>query len=695
MAKRGVVALVVAGWVCAVVTGQEKLPRPTGPWQELAKKCGVDDQAIARLGRDRVVVTDQAFKQVFSPYVSSSIPVFITSDSILNGFHVLFEETLTRLEAAHATRLKRVVAALRKKLSQVSEKMTGDRALIAAARKRAGIVVAVAEALLGETPSDLPPDMASIVREEVERVKAAKDKTLPAWLGPPEPDFLTIDYGRFKPRGFYTRSETLQRYFRAVAWLQAIPFRIRHDGEMLAALMLGCALDQVCWEPEFQRPEKPVNPRDCLGPEGREELDDQVSRLFEVFHEIIGLGDDWDLYQAGFFATSISKVAVAPASLAAWRKRMLDRAEESGFAPLINDQVRYPARDDQLVNRIGFRVLAARRTPGGLLFARTTERRDQLLRDRRMPTGLEMGALLGSGYAMTQLDRVPRVQAIIREMASLREGSSLLADYLRCLEALLDEPEPDAPAFLRGQAWQVKQLNTALGGWAQMRHAFVLQSKQAFSCLGLGAAPVGFVEPEPEFFSRLSRLARRARTLFDNAGALEPASQGNESWFGRKPEFVASLFRALWKELETFCQRLEVLAHKQLRGVPFSPAEEEFLLQYGLRLSRLSFYFADAHHLPRDDAPRVADVHADPESGRVLLVGIARPRALYVLYPWQGRDVLCLGAVLPYYELASPTRLTDAEWKSRLDGPDRPASPTWLSPLVGPGGLGKPVVKEH
>jgi hypothetical protein len=54
----------------------------------------------------------------------------------------------------------------------------------------------------------------------------------PAWLGPPDAGFSQIDYTRFKPRGFYTQSETLQRYFRAVAWLQAIPFRVEKDEEL-------------------------------------------------------------------------------------------------------------------------------------------------------------------------------------------------------------------------------------------------------------------------------------------------------------------------------------------------------------------------------------------------------------------------------------------------------------------------------
>lgn len=69
---------------------------------------------------------------------------------------------------------------------------------------------------------------------------------------------------------------------------------------------------------------------------------------------------------------------------------------------------------------------------------------------------------------------------------------------------------------------------------------------------------------------------------------------------------------------------------------------------------------------------------------------IARPRKLYVLYPWQGKPVLCLGVVMPYYEFVDKSRLTDASWKTRLDSKDRPPIPKWVSPIVSGGNLAKP-----
>ena len=62
-------------------------------------------------------------------------------------------------------------------------------------------------------------------------------------------------------------------------------------------------------------------------------------------------------------------------------------------------------------------------------------------------------------------------------------------------------------------------------------------------------------------------------------------------------------------------------------------------------------------------------VYQDPNVDRQLAVGIGRARALYVLYPWKGKPILCRGAVMSYYEYPSNRRLTDLEWKGVLDSP--------------------------
>jgi len=662
------VGAIVSPQMCApALTAQEEPHAQSEPWRMQASRVGLNEAAVERLARDRVLVTPERFKQVFTPYVDSRVSVFITSDSLLNTFHVLFEESFLQLETIQASRLKSVLAALRETLAGVDVKLTGDKALIAAAKRRATILIAVARALLGDVPEGLSDEAAKIVRAEAERITAAKGIGKPAWLGKPDPGFRAIDYGRFKVRGFYTRTPSLQRYFRAVAWLQAIPLRVHDDEELLTALMLGSAAGRLLWT-------------------GNRDADDHLEALLETYNGIVGTGDDWDLGAANALASAygncILELEVGPESMAKERARALELAHGKGVGPLIDDQIRWPLPRNPAVDRVGYRVLSAHRTPDGLLFQRTTDPRDPKLLGRTLPTGLEIGALLGSGVARAELAGSPRVLAIIDETGSLLEGHSLLVDYLRCLQALVDAPEPDAPAFLSAEPWQVKQLNTALAGWAQMRHTFVLQAKQSFTAFCGDRLQVGFVEPEPEFFGRFARFVTRTKARLLKAGAIgvfatETSDPEGHTGF----EWRIDLGRT-WDVLRDLCLRLEILAHKQLREVPFNEDERDFILGYGRRIAHLQFHFSNSYKLPRDDAPRIADVHSDPVGGESLLVGVTRPRALWVLYPWRGQDVLCRGAVMPYRECRNAIRLADPEWMQRLDSGEPPAAPAWFAPLV-------------
>src|SRR5262249_48881483 len=94
-----------------------------------------------------------------------------------------------------------------------------------------------------------------------------------------------------------------------------------------------------------------------------------------------------------------------------------------------------------------------------------------------------------------------------------------------------------------------------------------------------------------------------------------------------------------WEKLAGACRRLEVLAHKQLRRVRFSAEDNEFFTGYGATLAGIMLYGGNSYLTPRDDAPRVVDVYSNPGEGKHLLVGITRPRALWLLYPVGGVDV--------------------------------------------------------
>jgi hypothetical protein len=749
---------ITVGFQAAVVAQEpeKKLPDPAHgyQWKEAAQKTGeLGAKEIEQLARDKILVTNRAYKQVFTPYLADDLPLFLTSDSLLNGFHVLYEESIYRLEQANARKLGRILKFIWQNLQTADKAFTGKPKLVAAANARAKLTIATAMQLLGEQPIPLEPSVAALVKEEVQRVESARGRQKPKWLGPPDPGFIALDYTRYRPRGFYTRTPALQRYFRAASWLQSIPFRVSKDEELVTILMLGNCVSY-----------------DRLREASLREQD--LREFFGAFEIFVGPGDDWNLMAAAHLAQGEIRLDEA---LAREREYLLQQATGEGKGPQINDQLAFAPDDPTQAAEVSFRIIPAYRTPDAVLFQRTTDLRKF---QRDFPNGLEVCATLGSSYARSRLAGCENGKLLVQidRCKALFSAGSLYCNYLRCLDALLAAPEPGAPAFMSNEAWQIKSCQTALSGWAQLRHTWALQAKQSVMYASIDEEiPSGFVEPSPEFFARLAKLVEDTEAALKRTGALtidprdtaadlrdgiallekldasrkkagkERAASFNklsvqeemllrricallramnkedelgEKDFGKAigklrkladdlerdptPEELALAKRLCawdvnldeqWHTLGMLCRRLESLAHKQLRGVAFSDEENRFIRTYGEELAAVMLYGGNSYCTPNDDAPRVVDVFSNPNVGGHLEVGIARPQALYILYPIKGGEVLCRGAVMPYYEFVHDARLTDVEWKSLLDSDKRPKSPDWITPIIASGG--PPTVKPE
>jgi hypothetical protein len=730
-----VVAAVVSLGVAGTANGQAGKTKPATPytWEKVARAEKLSNKEIAVLRKRRFVITSEEWKQSFQPYVGSRVPVFITTDSLLNGFHVLFEESVYRMEQAHARKLPLILAAVELNLPTAAKQFPGNPRLVEKAEKRVQRFLGTAWNLLNPQALPKDPTLRTLIQEEVQRITAAQGTHKPAWLGPPDPDFVALDYSRFRPRGFYTKTVALQRYFRAVSWLQAVPFRLDRDEELVAFLLMNRALRKPDGERDWER-----------------------EKFWSAFREFLGTPDDWDLPSASRLPKDLTS-----GELATIRKEYQASAQREGAAQ-INDLLRFPPTSPGGKWEIAFRFLSTYRVPDSVLFQRTM---DPKFAQRDLPDGLEVCAALGSPFARTQLARDNA--AVLKEIDQLRfwfheprfhdysaQQTGLYGKYLHCLNVLAERTEPDAPAFLKADAWKIKTCQTVLGSWAQMRHTWALQAKQGVKYMCSTSCRAGYVEPVPEFYSRFAKLVEGTESALRQAGAFrEPdanesiaemkeglriiakarkAKEGIAALTAEEKSLLAQFDPRLndafesgaekidvekdladvnsllqegliigprdaaliglmdlqqsiapkWATLANVCHRLENLAHKQLRQVPFSDEENSFLQEYGKELAYIMLYGGNSYFTPRNDSPRIVDVFANPVKRKYLLVGTARPRTIWVLYPFQGKDVLCRGTVLPYLEFAHSERLTDAEWRHRLTTPQRPAPPVWLQPLL-------------
>ena len=731
-------AQVVAGVAQTGDPAQRKPPLEMAgyDWQADARASKLTDAQIATLRTQGFVVTGQTCRQSFFPYLNGE-QLFVTSDCIANTYSVLLEDSVRLLEITNARRLNTFLVEAWKELPAIEQRFTGDPALLAAAYERASIMLGVALELSTGEKVDAPPALQATIDDEAQRVIAATVTGKPAWLGAPDTGFEAIDYTRFKPRGLYVGRPALERYFRATAWLQAIPFRMSKDEEFAAWLMMYEGLDDFDNKPLY-------NAEHEIYSEMR--MPDSMETALEL---LVGEPDDIELFSSGHEGVGDD----------GWNARFLEElrqkwtqdgpgnADENGRMSQINDQIAVASKDHKPERTL--RILSAHRLPDAAMFNDTEQFRGGF------PSGREVAAALGSptARAFSAAGDAKLLAQIDKDKGEFAEGT-LYNDYLNALATLFEPVDVSAPDLFRTPAWQEKSLQTFLGGWAQDRHAWLLQAKQNVIMLGMGeTVPSGFVEPVPDFFNRMAQLSLKSLQIFQEAGAydhgfdefvqnyrdvagalrrlgaaqkvnpkamptgadaeilssnegawyslaapgkpvpppeqaadmleqkaaeLEKQGPGNNPELKMEMEYAGNEAERKWQDLASLSLRLEELANKQLHHRPLSDDDNLFYLNFGKTLASFMGYdnneFEDVH----DDAPRIADIYSDPQTGQKMEVGIGRPLVMYLLYPYGGKSILTHGAVLPYYEFSSADRLTDQSWADLLTTPAAPAPPEWL-----------------
>lgn len=464
----------------------------------------------SRLQSDKVLITRQEVNQCFTAYLSDSYPRFVTSDAVLNAYHVLFEETLRNQEELQARHLRSLCKDLWLLLNTVDRMYKGDQTQIIHAKERAQFVIGVAVHLFGDDLGDCHAEMKQKIISTVAEIKKAEGRGKPSFLGPPEPDFIALDYTLFRPHGFYLGNERLSNYFQATRWFQTVPFRLSRDEEWLAWHMLQRLFESPSpWLGEKKDPKfLPIG----LTFPVHQELE-HSRRQREIFAQSFGLlTSNPDLTKDAFSINEEAPIVIEEAFFHNQRSQSANL--ESKSLDKGNDRIKstlYSAKN------IEARAFSAFNLPEdeGLTFIGQT-------RYKSASKGMAFNAWLGVPLAEKIIGKdlvaglvpyKPQIGADDEELKTLpwwrrlNFGSSkvLLIQYA-ALRHLAETP-PQAPNFMKGKVWQKKTLQTIASSWAQTRHAWVLQAKPEVHVIGAAPLESGFVEPVPEFFRRMAQVA--------------------------------------------------------------------------------------------------------------------------------------------------------------------------------------------
>lgn len=300
------------------------------------------------------------------------------------------------------------------------------------------------------------------------------------------------------------------------------------------------------------------------------------------------------------------------------------------------------------------------------------------------PRGLDLMALLGSERAKEILessgdtqysDYEKKFTELKKEVDSFSKrnwSKNLYLNWLYVLKSLWDEFGYGYPTFMQTEAWQDKELNTALASWTELRHDTLLYVKQSYTMAEMGGIfepppVVGYVEPVPEFYARLLSLTKMT-------------NQGFKSLIPQQ-ELEKLMIEAGLDRFTEILSKLLDISKKELENISLNDNEYNFIENFGSISEGLIGTVSGGEVDPEVlKTVLVADVHTDGNIEKVLEEGVGYIKTAVIAYKLpEGHILIGIGPTFSYYEFKQPmeNRLTDEEWREILDS-NPPPEPEWV-----------------
>ncbi|MFN8622232.1 MAG: DUF3160 domain-containing protein [Chloroflexota bacterium] len=613
-------------------------------------------RTLLRKGFVIVPADSPRFSMTYEDMAYTGTPVYATTDAAYDTWHLVFDKLLRNLETtALLPRLKTLVTGMLANAKAQAAKLAGTD-LADEAAKVVGMLQ-VAATPLGIKTGPLSPEASA----ELALVRSHSGLAKSPLLG------TDIDYSLYTPRGHYTRSKDLTRYFVAMSVLGqtafALPGALQSDGTRAddSGLRIGAlAARTLVGHPELEKPWKAI---------------------YEPTAFLVGLSDDYSPFE-------------------------LVTAVESAAPGAMDDPT--PLADDATIEAIAAQLAATRpvkidtERPSvrlmGTRFVLDSWIMDQLLapnvgtRDdpRLLPSPLDVASAFGSRFAYALQKQAGQTayadyntqMKLVRDAVAARPdeawGSTVYDAWLAAIEPMWLPHGAAFPDYLRTPAWQAKDHQTGFGSYAELKHDTILYTKQAVGEMGDAGEPPpmprNWVEPDPVPFARLAAMAELTRGGLKSRGLLNARTS------------------QLLLDYQLFAERLSRIATDELAGTPISTEDNNWLGDLGGILE--DFWWRTGDTPDQTPAPdEMSAIVADIASGRdhttgeiqVVETGTGAVDTILVLVPDdKGRFQVARGGVYSYYEFLQPVseRLTDEAWRAMLENGEAPPRPSWMAPIL-------------
>lgn len=643
----------------------------------------LSDREKALLAANCFFVRPADEEQLFYVYQQNSeaspqVPSFITSDSVLQLYHLFFDYALRKMER---DKFMGLVKALSKAMWEQSSKQY--RSAKAEQVKEAAMLnvafFAVACELL-RSPVAVAEEAKELVDDALAKIQAHQKLLLPD-------DYpFVADFSQFLPRGHYTRTEEFKRYFKAMMWYGLVPCRLASQDPPLPPRI---------WQRDLRRALLMLQAFRTANIGGRR-AEEVWRQIYEPTAFMVGYADDLTPQELTDFATRVYGHLPGLTELADESKlgELRDVLAKEAPRPGIAVALILTASQGGEPQGVQFRFMSQRLIPDSRVFQELVAPE---VGGRGFPLALDFPAALGSERAWDLLveagqpqfsdytAQMRKMQTELAELPAEKWQSNAYYGWIYALAPLLEPKGAGYPAFMTKEAWVDKQLTTFLASWSELRHDTILYAKQS-GYEGIRepregeAVPKGYVEPELSFYARLKWLVGETKKglmrhgLFDERSDLAP----NFDSFGDVLGFLADVSA---KELQE--QRL---------------ADEEYgrIAALGRGLEQLSLavvsgedgigWPSEWREIENDtdrDMACIADVHTGPNK-MVLEEAVGHAFLIHVAVPIEGEIYLTRGPTFSHYEFRHPAddRLTDEQWQKMVKKGQLPKLAPWMKSFV-------------
>jgi hypothetical protein len=624
----------------------------------------ISPEFMQKLADNNMVITPGKNMQLFHLYEENDynqVPNFITTDIMLQAFHMYFSYTLKVLELKKFIPIMKALsfALYNESMQQTS---SADKNMQEIAMYNA-VFYAIPYYLLSEEKVEVPEKYKALFEKELQNIEQCQNASSEFLAYP-----AGFSYSQFKPRGHYTRKKELSAYFKAMQWLQLAPYCRNNTQHLKDAVFVALLLNSATTS-------------------DGEPLMQLYKSVFEPIVFLIGEPDNLSIMDIAVYLkdkniNNLTSVLQSDTLAAIDSLLQVISLTHNRIAP----KIELSCKDK--INFMPARYLVDNEIIQDLVDVNANA-------NRAYPKGLDIFAAFGSQPAMNILldtykeheqweEYLPTMNKFRQRFENYNEWN--MSVYNKWIESLLALQQADKsyPEFMQLPSWDTKNLNTSLASWADLKHDAILYGEQPMSaeCGGGDEPPdpitVGYVEPNIQFWIKLRELiSLTQKMLARNNLLIDELDNGIRS-------------------LNDNVKFLQTVSEKELKKEKLTEQEYNTIEYFGASIEYFTLSIIDPEYRldswslvqgPDKSIAVVADIYTRnvndcPKNG-ILHEAVGYANNIYVVVEIEGNLYLTKGAVFSYYEFVRQNeRLTDEEWQKMLDTNKAPHIPLWMENII-------------